>query len=155
MTLLEYITADPDDLGLPAMAEAGNDAGISEALNAPTIQNGLYITRDDFEVFVIGNGIAALARITATTEGTPLPLKVVCMSLGDVLSSSKFPKLRLDSASIVAMRGAFVQAGIMTQEQDDELLALGSHHMYSHAEAQEFSATTSEVSAALAPGRGL
>ena len=155
MTILEYIEADPDNLGLPAMAEAGNDAGIAEAINFPRFQDGLYITREKLEVFAIEQGIAGMADVVAPDSQYPTPLRVACHSLRRVLASNLFPELQLDKSTTVAIRAGFVAGGIMTQEQDAALLALGTHHMYSVANREEWDAVAvDEVSNALAPGRG-
>jgi len=153
MTLLQYINTDPDDLGLAAMVAEGSHEGIAQAINEPRFPNGFYISRDDLEVFAIGDGIAAAAELTAQNAEAPTQLRAACLSFTKLLASSRFPKLRLDAPSTLGMRAAFVAAGIMTQEQDDALGALGEQYIYSVAEREKFgSVTAASVSIALEGG---
>jgi hypothetical protein len=138
MNLLEYLEQDPDNLGFASMIADGNHTSIVEVINNPTIPGVLSIARGALEVFLIGQGIAAIAEIYAESAQTPMQLKVACKSLGKMLSSAEFRTLTLDDPATIAMRQGLVAGGVITTEQDTFLLTLGTRQLSSHGEIRGF-----------------
>lgn len=150
MTLEDLRAHILGDQALVALANAGNDAGIADALNAPTVEQGLYVPRAVFEEFFLTTGIVAKCDILAAAADTPLPVRVLCRSVSRLVDSKEFPELKLDKAGTVAVRQGLLAAGIITQVEDDALVALGTVRYTSIARSQWGQAVTvDDVSACL------
>lgn len=153
MTLLEYLQADPDELGLAALITAGSDGTIAELLNEPRFNNGSFISRDALEVALIGLGIPAKCKLATITSGTPAPLFVAAQTVLDLLASSRFPQVNLTDASVVAMMDGLVAGGILTTQERAGITAKATTHIYSVAEREGWTITAGLISETLLPLR--
>lgn len=145
-TLYETIHADP---ALAARAAVGDDAGIAEALNAPTATKTERISREQLLRWATATG--ALARLrTAAASSDPHLASLAAAGLA--LLDAGIPWLSLD-AEIVGFLAALQTFGIISADDRQQLEQRATEPTSRAEQLAGRLLTAADISAALAADR--
>lgn len=132
MTLLEEITNGPLSTELAPLVIANDYRGIANTLNRKDIVTSGSITVNKFAIWCAETGMRAAINDQASTPASPL--RSIALTLLDLLQGNLTPaSLDLSIAQNVDMLHAWVLAGLLTTEQEQDLIVL-SQTLISRAE---------------------
>jgi hypothetical protein len=132
MTLLEEIQTGTLANELAPLVTANDYRGIANALNRKDIVTSGSITVNKFAIWCAETGMRAAINDQASTPASPL--RSIALTLLDLLQGNLTPaSLDLSIAQNVDMLHAWVLAGLLTNEQEQQLIVL-SQTLISRAE---------------------
>ena len=132
MTLLEEINTGPLAEELAPLVTANDYRGIANALNRKDIVTAGSITVNKFAIWCAETGMRSAIADQAANASSPL--RSIALTLLDLLQGNLTPaSLDLSIAQNVEMLHAWVLAGLLTTEQEQELITL-SQTLISRAE---------------------
>jgi len=128
MTLLEEINTGPLATELEPLVLANDYRGIANVLNRKDILTSGSITVNKFAIWCAETGMRAAINDQATTPASPL--RSIALTLLDLLQGNLTPaSLDLSIQQNVEMLHAWVLAGLLTTEQEQELITLSKTYI--------------------------
>lgn len=128
--LKQEIQQDPARLGLAALVAAQNWQGAADVLNQPVAGAATSepVPRTDLIRILLGAGkLATIAAPTAEElAAMPAPVAILTRSMAWILSHPDYAFIDVAGATGKQMIPMLVQAGLITQAEADQVLALGT-----------------------------
>lgn len=147
MALHDELLNDPSGFGYAPFIASGNDGAIYALLNAKTISVNGIIKVNTFAMWAASTGLRS--AIEDHSVNAVSPLRSIALTLIDLLSGNLDPHaLDLSAAGNVAMLGAWVTAGVITAQQEGDLIAL-SQTLISRADQLGFDCSIPAIASAL------
>lgn len=122
--LRDELSDDPLDVGYADM----QDSEVADTLNAPSRPGKQAVPASEVRRYVLMNGLWPRIQVVASSSGNPVH-QGTAITILQTLAPNSFDVIRMDdpeiAAAVAGMLSTMVDAGAMTLEQKDAMVALG------------------------------
>lgn len=123
VALRQLIDGDP---ALSAMREAGRDADVAAALAVRNNRGPVPIT--ELSAYCVQAGVIGACEVAARSAAAPDSLKGLCFTVLSLLRDDwRLTTADVDDPQFGAACAGLIAAGLMTQQQCDDLTAMGAN----------------------------
>lgn len=122
---------DPEGIGYAASVASGADGDTATLINAPraSVLGSASLAKIQSLIQLqpaVGEAIKSVWVKAKEIAGTPEhPLKDACAEAVELFVSARYDALQLQHPRVQALLDAYVAGGLMTQDQANEVIALG------------------------------
>ncbi len=132
VALQSEIVDDPINMGFASWVASGHDGLIADQLNIKQFRGPVPIV--ELSSYCVRSGLIGVCEIAASMTELPMEIRAVCITVTTLMRDDfRLTTCDTDDPAFGAACVGLIQAGLMSEEQQNTMIALGENR-YSRAE---------------------